>query len=62
MDKDFIIFGSQKFDEECVSDAPDPTDIIWENRHFTKGQIFKRSAIVFTLCIALLVLTFFALM
>jgi len=50
------------FDAATVTDAPDPTDIIWENRHWTDRQILIRSLIVFTVCIGLLVGSFFILL
>ena len=45
-----IILGNTlKFKE-----ASEPTDIIWENRHFTKGDYFKRQAIAYIIMAALL--------
>jgi hypothetical protein len=41
-------------------EATEPTNIIWENRHFTAGDRFKRSIHAFLL-IMILVLVSFAL-
>ena len=35
-------------------DASEPTDIIWENRHFTKANYFKRQAIAYIIMAFLL--------
>jgi len=59
---DFTLIGDHFFNEEHVHDAPDPTDIIWENRHWTETQIHFRQLIAFTICIGLLVGSFFILL
>jgi hypothetical protein len=41
-----------------IDDAAEPTDIIWENRHFTAWERFKRSMIVIGVVIFLLFLSF----
>lgn len=40
--KDFSLIGDSFFDSKTVKEAPDPTDIIWENRHFTEHDICVR--------------------
>ena len=43
-------------EEMEIEDASEPTDIIWENRHFTYGQRLKRAIIViFIVCILLMI-------
>ena len=49
------ILGGELF----VKEATEPTNIIWENRHFTSAQRFRR-AIHASLLIALLLLISFA--
>jgi hypothetical protein len=39
-------------------DAAEPTDIIWENRHFTGFERFKRTLIVIGVVFLLLFLSF----
>ena len=41
------------------NDASEPTDIIWENRHFTTADYFKRQLIAFTLVALVLAISFF---
>jgi len=60
--EDFKLIGNHFFNNKFVSDAPDPTDIIWENRHWTPTELFKRKFIAFSICIALLVASFFILL
>jgi len=60
--KDFNMIGNHYFNEEHVSEAPDPTDIIWENRHWSDRELMFRKAIAFTICIGLLVGSFFILL
>jgi len=60
--EDFKLIGDHVFDAATVTDAPDPTDIIWENRHFTDKQILYRSLLVFAVCILLLVASFLTLL
>lgn len=43
-----------------ISDASEPTDIIWENRHFTKIQRLERSMIVIGITVLLLLCSFFS--
>jgi len=47
------IMGVTKF-----KDASEPTDIIWENRHFTKADYFKRSMCAYLVMVALLLGSF----
>lgn len=60
--EDFKLVGDHCWDAATVTDAPDPTDIIWENRHFTDREILLRSLLVFSVCIGLLVGSFFLLL
>ena len=70
----FIIFESDDFKELAIdyegegtvlgekmvfSDASEPTDIIWENRHFTTADYFKRQLIAFSLVALVLAVSFF---
>ena len=41
-----------------IEDAAEPTDIIWENRHFTPLQRFNRSLIVIGCVLVLLLISF----
>lgn len=41
-----------------IEDAAEPTDIIWENRHFTTLQRFNRSMIVIGCVFVLLLISF----
>ena len=41
-----------------IGDASEPTDIIWENRHFTAWDRTKRTTIVFGIVSALLFISF----
>lgn len=41
-----------------IQDASEPTDIIWENRHFTSWDRTKRTTIVFLIISALLFASF----
>jgi len=56
------MIGEHYFNEAHVKDAPDPTDIIWENRHWSETELFFRKAVAFTICIGLLVGSFFILL
>lgn len=39
-------YGTFLGEEIDMKEASEPTDIIWENRHFTSGQRFFRTIIV----------------
>jgi len=54
MIEDFTLISGHKFETGTVYDAPDPTDIIWENRHFTKTELYCRGAMVAAVCVGLL--------
>lgn len=41
-------------------EAPEPTNIIWENRHFTRLDYIKRQGIAFGIIAVLLAITFWA--
>jgi hypothetical protein len=44
-----------------IEEASEPTDIIWENRHFTNFERLKRTAIVVAIISFLLLCSFFLL-
>jgi hypothetical protein len=46
--KQYNTYPHRKFLEQIidVKEASEPTDIIWENRHFTKTQLRLRNAVV----------------
>jgi hypothetical protein len=54
--------GTCQFNKATVKEAPDPTDIIWENRHYTSSQICCRASIAFSINIGLLIGSFILLM
>lgn len=39
--------------------AEEPTDIIWENRHFTWWAIFRREMIAYSVIVIVLMISFF---
>jgi Tfp pilus assembly protein PilO len=41
-----------------IEDAAEPTDIIWENRHFTYSERFQRTIIVILVVFLLLFISF----
>lgn len=41
-----------------LNDASEPTDIIWENRHFTRADYFYRQLIAFTVICLVLAISF----
>ena len=41
-----------------IEDAPEPTDIFWENRHFTASQRNKKLAVVILIMILVLSISF----
>lgn len=48
------LLGQDLFLEECT----EPTNIIWENRHWTAQDYIKRTAIVFTIITFLILVSF----
>ena len=60
--EDFKLIGDHEFSDKYVTDAPDPTDIIWENRHWSDSDLFFRKLLAFTICVGLLVASFFILL
>lgn len=41
-----------------IEKASEPSDIIWENRHFTEGQRLKKKLLVVALMVLMLMLSF----
>lgn len=39
--------------------APEPTDIIWENRHYTTFDLYKRAFISYGIIVIILLLSFY---
>lgn len=54
-DKEELMYQEFKF-----TDATEPTNIIWENRHLTRMDLHKRSFVVFLIIVALLAICFLA--
>ena len=52
---DFKTFLGEEID---IQEASEPTDIIWENRHFTSLERFKRTIIVMLIVFLLLCVSF----
>ena len=56
---DYVGKGTVLGDEMFFQDASEPTDIIWENRHFTAADYVKRQAIAFLVVCVVLAISFF---
>ena len=60
------VFADDQYEEYRIllgeeldyGDAPEPTDIIWENRHFTSFDRFKRLLIVIAYAALILIISF----
>jgi hypothetical protein len=57
-DEEFADFRTLLGEELVIEEASEPTDIIWENRHFTGFDRFKRTLIVVGIVFLLLVGSF----
>lgn len=45
-------------DELCLVESTEPTNIIWENRHFTSLETFRRSLRALAAIVCLLIISF----